>query len=179
MREVLGTHDRRVLGTGSTPRTKGSGWARLPLAGLLATVLLPSAAAAQLFPNLPFDHKQFTLEMVGADHLRLTGEVLIEGEGYDLYADQVDIYLETSAEAGGDPPGTDLPDGPETAADTGPAGDDAAGEETGIPSARLVASGDVVFSAPEVRLSADRVEYWTGDQRAVLPRSLRLDRPGR
>ena len=168
MREVLGTHDRRVLGTGSTPRTKGSGWARLPLAGLLATVLLPSAAAAQLFPNLPFDHKQFTLEMVGADHLRLTGEVLIEGEGYDLYADQVDIYLETSAEAGGDPPGTDLPDGPETAADTGLAGDDATGEETGIPSARLVASGDVVFSAPEVRLSADRVEYWTGDQRAVF-----------
>ena len=138
--------------------------ARLALAGLLvlaALAALPRAAAAQLFPNLPFDHRQFELEMLSGEHLRLTGEVSIEGDGYDLYADQVDIYLETAA----------ADDAPSADADSPAPAGDASGGNTAGPEAttlRLVASGDVVFSAPDVRLSADRVEYWTSDQKAVF-----------
>ena len=132
-------------------------------------MLLPNAATAQLIPLLPFDHKQFTIDMVSGDHLRLTGEVFIEGDGFDLYADQVDVYLGTSADPDADSPDADSPGGPETDSDRAwTRTDNAADEENGTPTARLVASGDVVFSAPEVRLSADRVEYRTVDQRAVF-----------
>ena len=79
--------------------------------------------------------------------MRLTGEVEIDGGTYDLYADHVDIHLETAEESADD------------------AAEDASAS---APSLRLVASGDVVFSSSEVRLSADRVEYWTADQRAVF-----------
>jgi LPS-assembly protein len=168
MREVAGARRRRRFGAGRT--TRSGWWARLFVAGLLATPLLPNAAAAQLLPNLPFSYRQFDLEMISASHLRLTGEVEIEGDdGWDLYANQVDIYLESSAEEAEDPPGTDTPAPAETVPDLGGlAGDDAADAANAIPTARLVASGDVVFSAPEVRISADRVEYRTADQTAVF-----------
>ncbi|MCY4636640.1 MAG: putative LPS assembly protein LptD [Acidobacteria bacterium] len=141
----------------------------LRLIGLLAIVLLPEPGWAQLFPSLPFDHRQFNMQMISADHLRLIGEVELDGDNYDFYADQVDIYLETSEEAVEDsadeaPPAVAgaVPDGAD------PAGEDTADDGTELPSLRLVASGNVVFSAPEVRLSAERVEYWTDDERAVF-----------
>ena len=132
-------------------------------------LLAPHVASAQLSLDLPFDHRQFNLQMIGADHLRLTGEVELEGDDFDFYADRVDIYVETPAEASGDPPAAGAPAEEETVADGGePAGDEVPGEEAEAPALRLVASGNVVFSAPEVRLSADRVEYWTIDQTAVF-----------
>ncbi|MCY4637761.1 MAG: putative LPS assembly protein LptD [Acidobacteria bacterium] len=166
MRAVAGTDGRTIFATGGASRPP---W-RLPrrLIGLAAVVLLPDTAAAQLFPSLPFDHRQFNLQMISANHLRLTGEVEIEGDTYDFYADQVDIYLDDSGEAPEDsanetPPAAGA--GPDS---EDPAGDDTSDDGTETPALRLVASGNVVFSAPEVRLSADRVEYWTDDQRAVF-----------
>jgi lipopolysaccharide assembly outer membrane protein LptD (OstA) len=139
------------------------------LIGLAAIVLLPDTAAAQFFPSLPFDHRQFNLQMISANHLRLTGEVEIEGDTYDFYADQVDIYLDDPEEEPGDA-AAETPRAPaESAPDSdSPDADAAADEGAETPDLRLVASGNVVFSAPEVRLSADRVEYWTADQRAVF-----------
>ena len=141
----------------------------VPLCLIGLILLVPEAARAQLFPSLPFDHRQFNLQMVSADHLRLTGEVEIEGDTYNFYADQVDIYLEVAEEA----PESSANETPPAAAGTVPDSEDPAGGDTSddgseTPSLRLVASGNVVFSAPEVRLSADRVEYWTDDQRAVF-----------
>ena len=169
MRAVPGPRHRSLAGVGNaSPSRRG---ARLCLAGLLAIVLLPDPAAAQLFPSLPFDHKQFELEMLSASHLRLTGEVEINGDAYDFYADRVDIYVETS----GAP--SDETSEPAAGDTSGAEGSDAAGgepggggsDETGQTVAlRLVASGNVVFSASEVRLSADEVEYWTADQTAVF-----------
>ena len=139
------------------------------MTGLLAGALLPDVAAAQLFPNLPFDHRQFELDMISASHLRLTGAVEIEGDTYDFHAEQVDIYLEDQEAASRDPAAAGpAADGNPGADGDEPGGDDAPAGETAPPSLRLVASGDVVFSAQEVRLSADRVEYWTVDQTAVF-----------
>ena len=137
---------------------------RLRLLGLLAVLLLPGAAWAQLFSGLPFDHRQFELRMISADHLQLTNEVEIEGDGWEMYADRIDIYIETSA----DPTGDEAPSDAETVPDGNESTADEAAETVETPAFRLVASGNVVFSAPEVRLSADRVEYWTVDQRAVF-----------
>jgi len=53
---------------------------------------LPAGSNAQLFPELPFDSRQFTFEILGENHLRLTGEVELEGEGWQFYADQVDFF---------------------------------------------------------------------------------------
>ena len=136
------------------------------MAGLSAALLPPDPAMAQF---LPFDHKQMVLETIGPDHTRLVGEVEIEGDGYAIYADEVQIFQETPAEASAGRDGA----GPAGAGNAGGAGgerstDDAAGAEAGTPTVRLVASGNVVFSAPEVRLSADRMEYWTVDQTAVF-----------
>ena len=167
MRAVPGVHGSNRSSAGRTSRRRRS--ARLPVAGLLAIALLPDTAAAQLLSNLPFDSRQVRLETISAGHLRLTGEVEIEGDGYDLHADRVDIYLETSGEASAGPagPGPSTAESPEP--DSGePAGNDAADAETGTPAFRLVASGDVVFSASEVRLTADRVEYRDADQTAVF-----------
>ena len=141
----------------------------MPLAALLGILLAPAGAAAQLFPSLPFDHKQFELEMIGADQLRLTDTVELVGDGFTFHADQVDIFLEAAEEASADEAGGEPSTASEAVPDGGgPAGDEAAGEEADTPSLRLVASGNVVFSTAEVHLSADRVEYWTIDQTAIF-----------
>ena len=165
MRAVAGTDGRTIFSTGGASQPP---W-RLPrrLIGLAAVVLLPDTAAAQLFPSLPFDHRQFNLQMISANHLRLTGEVEIEGDTYDFYADQVDIYLDDPEEEPGDA-ATETPRADSAPDSDARDGDAAADEEAEVPDLRLVASGNVVFSAPEVRLSADRVEYWTADQTAVF-----------
>lgn len=151
-----------ATGGGSRSSRRGP---RLRPAWLLAVALLPQAAAAQLFPDLPFDHRQFELQMVSASHLRLTGEVEFEGADFDLYADQVDVYVETAEETSEDPAGG----APPAAAEAVPAGGgEAAGDESETPTFRIAASGNVVFSAPEVRLSADRLEYETVGETAVF-----------
>ena len=50
----------------------------------------------QLFPNLPFDSRQFTFEIVSQDHLRLTGEVELNGpnDEWQFFADQVDVLTD-------------------------------------------------------------------------------------
>ena len=68
-------------------------------ASVLVTLLafqlvLPAGSNAQLFPELPFDSRQFTFEILGENHLRLTGEVELEGEGWQFYADQVDFFAD-------------------------------------------------------------------------------------
>ena len=142
---------------------------RSALAALLGILLSPAGAAAQFFPDLPFDHKQFELEMIGADQLRLTGTVELEGDGFTFHADQVDIHVETPDEPAADEAGDEPAAGPGAAAGgDGSAGDDASVEAAETPSLRLVASGNVVFATREVHLSADRVEYWTIDQTAVF-----------
>ena len=163
MRAVPGTRDHPPFSAG---RARPSSGVRFSLAGLLAIVLLPDAAAAQFFASLPFDHRQFNLQMISADHLRLTGEVELEGDTFDFYADQVDIYLDDPEEAPEDSASETPPADGAGPDDEDPAGDNASDDDA--PALRLVASGNVVFSAPEVRLSADRVEYWTDDQRAVF-----------
>ena len=132
-------------------------------------LLMPEPAAAQLFPDLPFDTRQWNYEILGANHLRLTGAVELEGSGFTFSADQVDIHVETPEDASAESGDADPSGG--AAAGTnggGAAGEAASGGEILTPSLRLEASGDVVFSSREVRLSADRVEYWTLDQRAVF-----------
>ena len=67
------------------------------LATLLAVELgVTPSAWAQLFPGLPFDSRQFTFEVLDDNHLRLTGEVELEGEGWEFYADQVDLFTDES-----------------------------------------------------------------------------------
>ncbi len=67
------------------------------LATLLAAVFgVTPSASAQLFPGLPFDSRQFTFEVLADNHLRLTGEVELEGEGWEFYADQVDLFTDES-----------------------------------------------------------------------------------
>jgi hypothetical protein len=169
-RAVRGETPRRTE-SGEAPAWQGAtrAWARFSLAALLGLLLAPAGAAAQLFPTLPFDHKQFELEMVGANQLRLTGTVELEGDGFTFHADQVDIYVEAPEEDPEDPAGTDSsPGGGATTNGGEPAGGDASGEEAETPSLRLEASGNVVFSTAEVHLSAERVEYWTTDETAIF-----------
>ena len=167
MDAVSGVRGRSLFRAARTSTTRR--WTRSPLAALLGILLAPAGAAAQLFPSLPFDHKQFELEMIGADQLRLTGTVELVGDGYTFHADQVDIFVEASEEASADEAGGEPSTASEAVTAGGePSGDEASGEEADTPSLRLVASGDVVFSTAEVHLSADRVEYWTIDQTAVF-----------
>lgn len=65
------------------------------LATLLAVEIgMSPSASAQLFPGLPFDSRQFTFEVLADNHLRLTGEVELEGDGWEFYADQVDLFTD-------------------------------------------------------------------------------------
>ena len=68
----------------------------LAIRGGIAACLLVVAAAgsayAQLLPGFDFDSRQFRIEQVGDDHFRLLGEVEIDGDGYQFFADQVDLY---------------------------------------------------------------------------------------
>ena len=71
--------------------------AAIVLATLLAIEIGTTPSAwAQLFPGLPFDSRQFTFEVLADNHLRLTGEVELEGEGWEFYADQVDLFTDES-----------------------------------------------------------------------------------
>ena len=156
---------------------------------LLGITLLPGAAAAQLFPDLPFDFTQLQYEVLSSNHLRLTGEVQIDGETFGLSADQVDIYIETPGEpadeTSGEPPAAPAdqataapaaqpagapPDEPAAAPTDEPAAADE--EEEDQPPAEimatLVATGNVVYSSAEAYISAERVEYSTVDQTAVF-----------
>ena len=72
---------------------------RLVLTTVTCTLCVLAVAApgrAQLFPSLPFDSRQFTFEIVSEDHLRLTGEVELEGPDgqWQFYADQVDVLTD-------------------------------------------------------------------------------------
>lgn len=158
----VGARGPRGAARSSTAR----GWARVSAAALLAALAAPAGAAAQFFPSLPFEHKQFNLDVLGSDHMRLTGTVELIGDGYSFHADQVDIYVQASS---GDPVDEESSAGAAETADAGESAEgESAGEEAETPSLRLVASGDVVFSTDEVHLSADSVEYWTIDQTAVF-----------
>ena len=71
--------------------------AAVVLATLLTVALgMAPSAWAQLFPGLPFDSRQFTFEVLSDNHLRLTGEVELEGDGWEFYADQVDLFTDES-----------------------------------------------------------------------------------
>ena len=52
----------------------------------------PLSARAQLFPGLPFDSKQFTLEVVDENHIRFVDEVELTGEGWQFFADEIDFF---------------------------------------------------------------------------------------
>ena len=155
-------------------------------AAAAAVFLLPATASAQLFPNLPFDYRQGHYEVLSGSHLRLSGEVQINGEDFDLSADQVDIYIEaeeteSDGDAGTVPEGepgsggeaeSAAPDGDAEAGDGEPEDDAEEDDEPVDPladvTARLVASGSVVYSGLDARISADRLEYRTDDQTAVF-----------
>ncbi len=56
----------------------------------------PGTAEGTLFPNISRS-SQWRLERISADHLRLTGEVEIEGANeVKFFADQVDLYTDTN-----------------------------------------------------------------------------------
>ena len=62
---------------------------------VLACCALPGVAAAQV-PG--YNHKQFRIEQLDANHFRFTGQVELENEevkGQKFYADVVDVYLDT------------------------------------------------------------------------------------
>lgn len=69
---------------------------RLPFLFVLGLVLLAGAgeSAAQI-PGCDLS-KQFRLELVAANHWRLTGQVEIECGGQKFFANQVDVYTDTS-----------------------------------------------------------------------------------
>ena len=64
---------------------------------VVCVAVIPSPAGAQ-FAGLPFDSTQFTLEVLTENHLRLTGEVELEGPdgAWQFYADQVDVFTDES-----------------------------------------------------------------------------------
>ena len=67
---------------------------RFRLTVLLCIALVPSVGEAQLISGLDFNSRQFTLEQISENHLRLIGEVEIDDPSFQLYADQVDIYTD-------------------------------------------------------------------------------------
>ena len=56
----------------------------------------PGGVQAQLLPALPFSSRQFRIEQLGDNHVRLTGEVEITEDDYRFFADQVDVYTDES-----------------------------------------------------------------------------------
>ena len=105
---------------------------------LLVVALTPEVSSAQSFPSLPFDSRQFRIEQVSETHLRLIDEVEIDGETYQFFADEVDVYVDLS----------DILTGDNTFS--------------------LVASGNVVFISADVRIAAERAEFTTEDQSATF-----------
>ena len=62
----------------------------------LCLLLIPRISEAQLLPGFNFDSRQFTIEQLSETHVRLTGEVEIDGGSWQFYADQVDIFSDDS-----------------------------------------------------------------------------------
>ena len=91
-------------------------------AALLCLALAPRPTQAQLLPGFNFDSHQFTIEQLSETHVRLTGEVEIDGGTWGFSADQVDLFSDDS---------------------------------------RLLAYGNVVYTAEGSRVAADRVEFNT------------------
>ena len=147
-----------------------------------ALPLLSVHASAQLFPNLPFDYRQAHYEVVSGDHLRLSGDVQINGDTFDLSADQVDIYIDTEETESSDATaaGTEADASEDAAAnaeteevndeprDGEPEEDEAPANPLANVTARLVASGSVVYTGLDARIAADRLEYRTADQTATF-----------
>ena len=102
---------------------------RLSCIVALGLVLASGGAQAQLLPGFNFDSRQFRIEQLSENHLRLIGEVEIDGDGYQFFADRVDLFTDES---------------------------------------RLVATGNVVYSADGGRVAADRVEFDTAQLTAVF-----------
>ena len=152
----------------------------LTAAAATAVLLLPATGSAQLFPNLPFDYRQGYYEVVSGTHLRLSDDVQISGETFDLSADQVDIYIETDetepeddtagvveSEPDGDAEAnSEAQDADDEAGNGQPEDDDEPADPPANVTARLVATGSVVFTGLDTRISADRLEYHTKDQTA-------------
>ena len=111
---------------------------RACLIALLAVLLVYETADAQGFPSLPFDSRQFRIEQVTESHLRLNNEVEIDGDTFQFYANQVDIYINETEE-----PSDDV-------------------------TFSLVATGNVVFVSTDTRIAAELVEFQTADQTAVF-----------
>ena len=68
--------------------------ARAVAAALVLVAAASAGARAQLLPGFDFDSRQFRIEQVGDGHFRLIGEVEIEGENYQFFADRVDVFPE-------------------------------------------------------------------------------------
>ena len=64
----------------------------VPSLALAIMLGAPPSARAQLFPGLPFDSKQFTLEVVDENHIRFVNEVELTGEGWQFFADEIDFF---------------------------------------------------------------------------------------
>ncbi len=62
----------------------------------LCVALATSVAEAQLLPGFDFASRQFRLEQLSENHVRLIDEVEIDVGTYQFYADQVDIFTNES-----------------------------------------------------------------------------------
>ena len=62
----------------------------------LCVALATSVAEAQRLPGFDFASRQFRLEQLSENHVRLIDEVEIDGGTYQFYADQVDIFTNES-----------------------------------------------------------------------------------
>ena len=69
---------------------------RLFCSALLCLTLAPRPTEAQLLPGFNFDSRQFTIEQLSETHVRLTGEVEIDGGAWEFHADQVDLFSDDS-----------------------------------------------------------------------------------
>ena len=72
-------------------------WLVVVIWSVACVAIVPAPAEAQ-FPGLPFDSRQFTFEVLSENHLRLTGQVELDGDedAWQFYADQVDIFTDES-----------------------------------------------------------------------------------
>ena len=123
-----------MISSNSLVRSRLVACLRPPLACALALVLGSAVeAAAQIVPG--WNTKQFTLERLDADRIRLMREVEIEGEkgspneGQKFFADNVELNTRTG---------------------------------------ELTASGNVVFSTVDARVSADTVVFNTRTKRGTF-----------
>ena len=69
---------------------------RLFRSALLCLALAPRPTEAQLLPGFNFDSRQFTIEQLSETHVRLTGEVEIDGGTWEFHADRVDLFSNDS-----------------------------------------------------------------------------------